>query len=126
VAREKEELRLVARDLLVVVADPVDRDAVAEVLRTALDHPDEGEDAEHVQRGKDGESEHVECSTGLRCLADETERDQCAGDRQDVEGGSRSTLACGLRPGPLEGEVLSRESSEEFPTIRRLGHGATR
>jgi hypothetical protein len=39
---------LVAGDLLVVVADPVDRDAVAEVLGTALDHSHEGEDAEDI------------------------------------------------------------------------------
>jgi hypothetical protein len=47
---EQEELGLVAGDLLVVVADPVDRDAVAEVLGTTLDDSHEGEDAEDVER----------------------------------------------------------------------------
>ena len=49
VSGEQEEPRLLAGDLLVVVADPIDRHPVAEVLRAALDHAHEGEHAEHVQ-----------------------------------------------------------------------------
>jgi hypothetical protein len=62
---EQEELRLVAGDLLVVVADPVDCDAVAEVLGTALDHSHEGEDAEDIERREDGEGEDIEGGANL-------------------------------------------------------------
>jgi hypothetical protein len=71
-------------NLLVVVADPVDGDAVAEVLGTALDHAHEGEDAEDVERREYGEGEDIEGRAGLRCLADEPQRDQGARNREYV------------------------------------------
>ena len=119
---EQEELRLVAGDLLVVVADPVDRDAVAEVLSAALDHSHEGEDAEDIERREHGEREDIERVPDLRCLADEPERDQCAGDREDVERGAGGALARGLRAGALEREVLGGQSGQELLPIRGLRH----
>jgi hypothetical protein len=119
---EQEQLRLVAGDLFVVVADPVDRDAVAEVLGTALDHSHEGEDAEDVERREYGEGEDVEGGADLRCLADEPQRDQRARDREDVERGAGGALARGLRAGALEREVLGGQSRQELLAIRGLRH----
>lgn len=53
---EQEKLLLLTGDLLVIVADPIDRNPVAEVLRAALNDTHGGEDAEHVKRREDGEA----------------------------------------------------------------------
>ena len=122
VAGEQEELRLVAGDLLVVVADPVDGDAVAEVLGAALDHSHEGEDTEDVERREHGEGEDVERRADLRRLADEPQRDQGARDGEDVERRARGALGRGLRTGALEREVLRGQRGQELLAIRGLRH----
>ena len=113
---------MVAGDLLVVVADPVDCDAVAEVLGAALHHSHKREDAEDIERRKYGEGEDIEGRADLRCLADEPQRDQSAGDRENVERGAGGALARGLRAGALEREVLGGQSGQELLAIGRLRH----
>jgi hypothetical protein len=60
VAGQQEQVRLIPGQLLVVAADPVDGEAVAEVLGAALDHAHERDDAEQVERRQHGERERVE------------------------------------------------------------------
>jgi hypothetical protein len=100
----------------------LDCDAVAEVLGTARDHSHEGEDAEDIERREYGEGEDIEGGADLRCLADEPQRDQGAGDREDVERGAGGALARGLRAGALEREVLGGQSRQELLAIRGLRH----
>jgi hypothetical protein len=49
----------------------------------------EGEHAEDVERWEHGQGKDVEGGAGLRGVADETQRDQGAGDREDVQRGAR-------------------------------------
>jgi hypothetical protein len=83
---EQEEVGAITGHLLVVVPDPVDRKAISEVLRAAFDQSDEGHDPEQVDRRQHGERECVEDVADVGELADEAERDEGAGDGEDVDG----------------------------------------
>ena len=88
----------------------------------ARGHAERGEDAEDIERRKHGEREDIEGAADLRSLADETQRDQRAGDREDVERRAGGALARRLRAGALEREVLGGQSGQELLAIRGLGH----
>jgi hypothetical protein len=122
VAGQQEQLRLVLRHLLVVVTDPVDGEAVAEVLGAALDQPHVAEGADGVQRRKHGQREGVERVADLRDLRDEGQRHQRAGHRADVQRGPGGGLEHRLRPGALEGEVLGCQRGHQRLAIGLAGH----
>jgi hypothetical protein len=105
------------RDLLVVLPDPVDRKPVAKVLGAAFDQPHEGHGAERVEGRQHREREDVEHVAEVGDLADEAEGDEGARDREDVDRRARGALAHGLRPGPLESEVLGAERGQELLRI---------
>ena len=84
-AREHEVTPLLPRDVEVVVANPVDRSPEHHVLHPVLDHPNEREQAERVQRRQHGEGKDLEGVAGLGDLADEPQRHQGAGHGADVE-----------------------------------------
>src|SRR4029453_19597895 len=59
-ARQQEVPGVRRVDLGVVVADPVDRPGVEDVLDRALQHPDEGDQAEEEHGREHGQGDHVE------------------------------------------------------------------
>ena len=72
-----------ARELEIVVPDPVYRPPVLEVLGDAMHEAHKGEEAEHVEGRQDSECEDLEGVADGRDLTDEAERDQGAGDREE-------------------------------------------
>jgi hypothetical protein len=122
-AREQEVVGLGGVELGVVVADPVDRPGVDDVLDRVVQHPHVGDQPQEQQGRQDGEDEHQEDVPEPQLLGDQGQGHQTARQRPQVQRAAAVAVADGDGPGRLEGEVLGGQGQQDGLPVTVAGRG---
>ena len=115
---EKEVAAVLARELEVVMTDPVDRLCADRVFDARLEYPHERRRAEEDECGHDHECTEAEV-IGALAPRDQRKRNEARGEAAEVDRRAAETLGDRRRAGALQGEVLRRQGSEQSTSIWR-------